>query len=211
MKKLIVLLLLIALAAAGCAGMQTGREVMQNEYLQGSQAYENDSYREAYVLLKSAAEAGNPNAQYQLATMYDFGRGTRVNHEEANVWYLRAAEQGQDDAQYNLAISYKRGEGIEQDDNKAIYWLARAAGSGDQDALEVLEDYARDGYPDAQYALALVFRDGVKLHASSALYPDERDDKNIAPDPDGYNYWLNLAAENGYPEAVKELNTKSDD
>jgi TPR repeat protein len=136
--------------------------------------------------------------------MYDFGRGMAVNHEEANVWYLKAAAQGQDDAQYNLAISYKRGEGIEQDDNKAIYWLGKAAAKGDQDSLSVLEDYAGQ-YPAAQYALALVFRDGVKLHDYPALYPDEEDDENITPDPEKYIYWLEQAAENGYPEAVAEL------
>jgi TPR repeat protein len=212
MKKLIALLLLIALAAAGSAAAATddaSRQIMQDKYRQGMRAHGNNRYSEAYTLLKQAAEAGNPNAQYQLAAMYDFGRGTKVNHEEANVWYLRAAEQGQDDAQYNLAVSYRQGEGIERDDNKAVYWLSRAAARGDQDSLKMLNDYGRRGYPEAQYALALIFRDGVKLHNSPGLYPDEDDDENIAPDKSKYNYWLNQAAENGHQEAARELKQNS--
>jgi TPR repeat protein len=206
MKKLIALAVLLVLAAAGCAGRadRVGREVMLDQFLQGQAADREGAQAKAYDLLKPAAEAGNPNAQYLLATMYDFGRGMIVNHEEANVWYLKAAEQDQDDAQYNLAISYRRGEGIEQDELKAIYWLGRSAARGDQDALAVLTDYAQDGSPEAQYALALVYRDGAKLHNNPELYPDEDDDANIEPDAGKYTYWLNKAAESGSPEAIRE-------
>jgi TPR repeat protein len=200
MKKLSLLLLLVALTAAGCAS----REIMQDNYVRGNAAYDEDYPVEAFVLLKPAADWGNPNAQYLIATMYDFGRGLRVDHEEANVWYLRAAQEGQDDAQYNLAISYKRGEGIEQDDAMAVYWLGRSAARGDQDALSVLEDYA-NSEPEAMYALALIYRNGAELHTDNpALYPDEEDDRSIAPDPEQYLYWLNQAAEQGHPQAVKE-------
>ncbi|MDR1396293.1 MAG: sel1 repeat family protein [Desulfarculales bacterium] len=201
MKRLSLLLLLVVLTASGCAG----REIMQDNYVKGTAAYDEDYPVDAFILLKPAADWGNPNAQYLIATMYDFGRGLRVDHEEANVWYLRAAQEGQDDAQYNLAISYKRGEGIEQDDAMAIYWLGRAAAQGDQDALGVLEDYADNGESEAQYAMARIYRDGASLHPGNpSLYPDEEDDQAITPDPEQYLYWLNLAAEQGHPEAIKE-------
>ena len=204
MKKLSLLLLTLVLVA-GCATTMNTREVMQDSYLQGVQAYEDYDYDKAFSLLKSAATAGNPNAQYLLAILYDFGRGTSTNHEEANVWYLKAAEQGQDDAQFNLAISYRRGEGIEQNHDMAVYWLGKAAANGDRDAMRVLVNEYSDTYPEAQYALAHIYRDGITLHNNLDMYPNEEDNQEIAPDAEEYRYWLKMAAENGHPEAMKEL------
>jgi TPR repeat protein len=178
---------------------------MQEAQLQGQTAFEKGNYAEALRLLRPAAEAGNPNAQYYIAIMYDFGRGIGVNHEEANIWYLKAAKQEQDDAQFNLAISYQRGEGIEADDKQAVYWLSRAAANGDVDALRELTNYADEGYPAAQYALAKIYRDGVTLHNNNTLYPSERDNKTIAPNAKLYQKWLQEAAAYGSPEAIKEL------
>ncbi len=206
MKKL-SLLLLLGLMIVGCATTgANNRLVMQDSFMQGKQAYEEHDYAKAFSLLKPAAEAGNPNAQYYLAILYDFGRGTKVNHEEANMWYLKSAQQGNDDAQYNLAISYRRGEGIEQDEHKTVYWLSKSAANGDADAMSVLTDYAQDAeFSDAQYALACIYRDGVKLTGDLTLNPNERDNQNIAPDAEQYKFWLQKAAESGNPEAIKEL------
>lgn len=206
MRKLSLFLFLLMLCAA-CATMGNNREAMLDNFLQGKQAYEDNDYAKAFELLKPAAEAGNPNAQYYLAILYDFGRGVPTSHEQANAWYLKAAEQGQDDAQYNLAISYRRGEGIEQDTGKAIYWLGRAAALGDDDAMDVLTSYAEgnDDAGQAQYALAQIYRDGVTLHNNPTLYPSERDNSDIAPDMEAYQYWLKRAADNNYPQAVQEL------
>lgn len=207
MKKL-SLLFLVLFFAVGCATTSTdgNRSVMLETFQKGMAAYDRGDYSQAFGLMKTAAEAGNPNAQYYLATMYDFGRGTRTDHETANVWYLKAAEQGQDDAQYNLAISYKIGEGIEQDDNKAVYWLSKAAATGDRDAINLLTgDYAENGNAEAQYALAHIYRDGVTLHEDTSLYISEEDNSNIAPNAEQYMYWLRQAAEGGYEPAVREL------
>ncbi len=208
MKKL-SLFLLVLVFCVGCATMGSvdTREVMKDQFNQGKQAYEDGNYSKAFGLLKPAAEAGNPNAQYFLAIMYDFGRGVKTDHETANAWYLKAAEQGNDDAQYNLAISYKIGEGIEEDQNKAVYWLSKAVANGDEDAMHVLtNDYAKSSqYPEAQYALAQVYRNGVKLHNDEIKYPNEGDNSELAPDMAKYKYWLEKAAGNGHAAAAQEL------
>lgn len=208
MKK-VSLLALFALVVfcAGCATTGVNyREVMHDQYVQGEQAYDYGDYAKAMSLLMPAAEAGNPNAQYLTAIMYDFGRGVPTNHEKANEWYLRAAEQGQDDAQYNLAISYKIGEGIEQDDNMAVYWLSKSAANGDMDAIDVLtSSYANRGNADAQYALAQVYKNGVTLHEDGDKYPNEQDNMEIEPDLEKYNDWLQQAADNGSKAAKDEL------
>jgi TPR repeat protein len=212
MKKLLAVLAVVILTAicspavAGEQGEQS-RKIMVDKYLQGAQLYESNSPK-AYDVLKPVAEAGNPNAQYLLGTLYDFGRGVETDHEEANRWYLKAAEQGQDDAQYNLAISYERGEGIAQNDRQAIYWLGQSAARGDGQALEVLKNYAKRS-ADARYALAQVYRNGVKLHNNQDLYPDEADDEAIAPDKDTYLYWLQQAVKLGSTKAAQELDAQT--
>ena len=203
MKK-VSLLLLVLLVCAGCATMGDNRGVMLDSYKMGKEAYENGDYSQAFSLLQPAAQAGNPNAQYYLAIMYDFGRGTDTNHEEANVWYLKAAQQGQDDAQFNLAISYKTGEGIETDDEQAMYWLSKSAANGDEDAMYVLTRSYADN-PQVQYNIAQIYRNGVTLHNDTETYPNEEDNINIAPDMEKYRYWLQQAADNGFPGAAEEL------
>ncbi|HIB30871.1 MAG TPA: hypothetical protein EYO25_02685, partial [Candidatus Thioglobus sp.] len=42
----------------------------------------------------SLANNGDANAQYDLAVMYDTGRGVAEDDKEALMWYLKAAEQG---------------------------------------------------------------------------------------------------------------------
>ena len=155
--------------------------------------------------IRLAAEAGDPNAQYELALMYDFGRGVSVSHEQANAWYLKAARQGHDNAQYNLAISYIQGEGIEQDHNKGVYWLIQSAKNGDPDAFEVLTRYANNGNAEAQYALAQIYRNGVSLHNDLEHYPWEEDNSSITPDMGQYKYWLQKAARSGHPRGAEEL------
>jgi TPR repeat protein len=221
-------LVLALLAAAGCVAADRNRSLMADDFLLGKNAYEHKNYVKAYQWLKPAAEAGNPNAQFYLGMMYDFGyvlindksphirsrplsSRTRTplqlksDREQAVAWYLKAAEQGQDDAQFNLAISYSTGEGIEQDDDKAIYWLDKSAASGDQDALNRLKGYADDGYADAQYALARLYREGARLHHDLRLYPSEDDNQEIIPNPAIARRWLQEAAANGQPQAIKEL------
>src|SRR5947207_1220281 len=43
---------------------------------------------------RSAAKQGHALAQYNLALMYERGRGVGQDQKEARAWLLRAAEQG---------------------------------------------------------------------------------------------------------------------
>ena len=44
--------------------------------------------------LTSEAEGGDPEAQLQLAELYDSGFGISADRGQAVVWYRRAADQG---------------------------------------------------------------------------------------------------------------------
>jgi TPR repeat protein len=200
-----------------------GRALPVDDFLLGQNAYEHKNYLNAYRWLRPAAEAGNPNAQFYLAMMYDFGHvltrdqqprvrsrslsphtrkiaRLKSDRQQAQIWYLRAAEQGQDDAQFYLAMAYSK----RQNHDQAVYWLSKAAASGDADALESLKEYADEGNGAAQYALACIYRDGVRPRHDLKLYPSERDNREIVPDPEIYQFWLQKAAANGCAPARRE-------
>ena len=95
---------------------------------------QNDS--EAVRWYRTAAQAGDPGAQYDLARMCEDGRGTRENASEALRLFQAAAEQRDADAQCNLAVKYAHGwGGLSQDVREALRWFRRAAEQGDADAL----------------------------------------------------------------------------
>ena len=77
--------------------------------------------------LKTKAEQGNADAQYNLGLMYDLGEGVPRDDAEAVKWYRLAAEQESARAQYNLCFMYAMGEGVPRDYVEALKWLNLAA------------------------------------------------------------------------------------
>jgi TPR repeat protein len=222
--KLSVLLWLLTVGCAAAPESGASRALLADDFWLGQNAYEHKNYINAYRWLRPAAEAGNPNAQFYLAMMYDFGhvltrdRQPRVwarplsphnrkilrlesDRQQAQIWYRLAAEQGHDDAQFYLAMIY----GKQQNHGQAVYWLSKAAAGGDEEALAKLENYARQQDAEAQYALACIYRDGVRLRHDLRLYPSEADNREIAPDPEASRRWLQKAAANGHAPARREL------
>ena len=83
---------------------------------------------------RGAAERGDAEAQYNLAVLYEQGRGYPHDLGQAAHWYGLAAEQGYMDAQYNLGSLYADGEGVGQDLAQAAHWYGRAAEQGLREA-----------------------------------------------------------------------------
>jgi len=88
--------------------------------------------------VQKAAEQGDADAQYDLATMYHNGEGVPQNYTEAMKWYKKAAEQGYVDAQYDLALMYLKGEGVSQDYIEGYVWASIASAKGKKDAKQYL-------------------------------------------------------------------------
>lgn len=92
-----------------------------------------DMGRDIYkTYVKSAAEAGVPEAENEYAYMLMLGFGTNKNSEEAIQYLLRAAQSGYARAQYKLAREFLSGRAIETDEVKAKFWLEQAAEQGEQ-------------------------------------------------------------------------------
>ncbi len=80
--------------------------------------------------VRSSAENGDAEAQFELGCNYDAGDGVEKDPAKAVYWYRKAAEQGHARAQFNLACSYANGEGVEADQYQASYWFRKAAEGG---------------------------------------------------------------------------------
>lgn len=77
--------------------------------------------------LRSSAEQGDAEAQFDLGLMYALGDGVAQDDAEAVRWYRLAAEQGHAPAQYSLGAMYAMGEGVTQDYVLAHTWCTRPA------------------------------------------------------------------------------------
>jgi TPR repeat protein len=61
--------------------------------LKAVEEIDNKNYSAAFELLQPLAEAGNPKAQLNLATLYDLGLGVAADGHKAVDLYLKVAEQ----------------------------------------------------------------------------------------------------------------------
>jgi len=85
---------------------------------------------EAVVYLIKAAEAGHPQAQCDLGTLYYQGQHVTKDPTTAVKWFKKAAVSEWALAQWNLALCYIDGIGTERDYDQAVYWLGEATSKG---------------------------------------------------------------------------------
>ena len=96
-------------------------------------------------ICRSAAELGDPDAQYFYAWMCAGSEATEGCLVEALRWYRLAAIQGHVSASYRLALMYDEGRGVSSDPAEAAKWY---------------EVSAKEGLSDAQYRLGLLYECG---------------------------------------------------
>ena len=77
-----------------------------------------------------AAQAGNPEAQYALATLYKEGRGVPKDLAEAARLLAASALADNTDAQVEYAIALFNGTGVERNEPVAAGFLRKAARKG---------------------------------------------------------------------------------
>lgn len=77
-----------------------------------------------YLLMK--AQAGDTDAQFSVAALYDKGQLTSVDRNAALNWYLAAAKSGHIRAAYIASYFYCRGVVAEKEPEKANYWASKS-------------------------------------------------------------------------------------
>ena len=136
------------------------------------------------LVLREAAIAGDPAAQFEVASRYTEGRGVAQNLAEAVKWYQLAAAQELAPAQYRLGSLFEKGHGVNKNLAKARIWYKRAAEQGNRKAMHNLAvlyaegingkpnytkaaqwftQAAEHGLRDSQYNLAILYARGLGL------------------------------------------------
>ena len=107
-------------------------------------ALREGNFSQAAGLLQRRAEAGDPEAQYLLASLYRSGRGVEQDDGAAYRWMKAAAEKGHAKAQFNLARMYLEGRGVVMDVRQARVWLAKASALGHLEASKLLAEISTE-------------------------------------------------------------------
>lgn len=170
--------------------------------------------KKAEKWLDAGAKAGNAEAQYYLAKVYDDSKGGKHPNKEIVEWLEKSATQGYMQAQLMLGKIYQFGRrGIPKDLAKAKQWYDLAAAKGSNEAMQQLQviyqlsgdEYskavladenvewldmgARQGNAEAALNLAMLTEEGRKI---------PRDYKRAAE-------LYQLAADAGIPQAQAAL------
>lgn len=123
--------------SVGCAGAaaQNANESATSIFTAANNAVKQGDYNTAYRQYLRLATNGHPEAQFNLALMYQRGVGVNRDPAEAGYWYEKAAASGIVEAMLNLGTLYDVGGGLGPDLNIAAQWYAKAASAGNGQAM----------------------------------------------------------------------------
>lgn len=94
-------------------------------------ALDRADYGTALKVWMSAAQGGDPDAQYYMGVLYEKGAEGPPNYTKAASWYRQAADRGIRRAAINLGRLYEQGLGVEKSEGEARKWFAKANGTGE--------------------------------------------------------------------------------
>jgi len=94
---------------------------------------------------KKLAKGGSPRAQYQLATMYETGRGVAKNINKAKEWYKKSAANNFTAASHRLIYIDVKGSGFKASHKPWFKDLVNDAKNGDGEAMFILGDMNENG------------------------------------------------------------------
>lgn len=80
-----------------------------------------------FEILKTKADAGDVNAQYNLGLNYELGTGVRRDLGQSVAWFGKAANQNDPEAQYRLGLIYAGTEAGQPDPVEAYAYLNLAS------------------------------------------------------------------------------------
>lgn len=157
--------------AAAEAGDVDAQRKLGEMYQQGKGVARNAA--QALAWLAKAAEAGNAEAQFRVASFYlASGSGSgAVSGADAHQWLLKAAEQGHAMAMVGLSAQYSMGKGVDKDPVQAFAWMRKAADAGVPRAfagLGWMYQTGRGVEPDPVEAVRMLRR-GVELGDQAAV------------------------------------------
>ncbi len=169
-----------------------------------------DSLVEAARFYRIAADQGVATAMYNLARMFDKGRGVARNMAEAAAWYEKAANAGHTAAQASLGTLYEFGEGVPVNLAEALRLYRLAADKGEGHAMTSLgylyaqgKGVARDPQ-EARKWYQMAAEKGQSRAMFNLALMHMRGEGGAASGVEAIR-WLNAAVEKGHSVALREL------
>ena len=162
--------------------------------------------------LRESASAGDPNAQFVVATRYLNGENVPVDYAKAAYWYGKAAASGLAPAQYRVATLYERGKGVDKDLKAALSWYERAGALGNVKAMHnaaVIAAGNEAGGPDYVRAykwFSIAAAHGLKDSEFNLAVLIERG-LGTKPDPVEAMFWYSAAAAQQDHDAQTHVDT----
>ena len=146
----------------------------------------------AFALFRRAAEAGLPEAEFNVAVMLDSGRGVVPDASQSAIWYARAAIHADQRAAYNLAQLYETGHGVPRNTSLAQAWFAASKLPAARDrALEL----------NAQDPGVALSKPSLVAPSAGAVVPSKRSGIELVwtsqPQPEPVRFFVELRALDG--------------
>jgi TPR repeat protein len=153
------------LAAVTCSVLWGG------DFSQAINDYEAGAYIKAFNTFFTLAKEENPQAQFNVALMYEKGRGVRQDTAEAMRWYEKAAQNGYAPAAYNLAVLLEH-TGDAHAKEKARYWYEKAVEGGVKEAYNNLARlfFEGKGVPQDIKRAETLLKEGAQKGSAEAMY-----------------------------------------
>ncbi|UZW53604.1 SPOR domain-containing protein [Sphingobium sp. JS3065] len=119
----------------------------------GVDAWQQGDYAKAVATWQPLAQAGDPDAQFNMGQAYKLGRGVKADPAAAIDWYRKAAKQGHSRAEDNLGLlMFQQGDragafpylqhAAERGEPRAQYIVGTALFNGDLTAKNWVRAYA---------------------------------------------------------------------
>lgn len=174
-------------------------------------AFQRGEYLTAFQTALPLAQNGDSAAQTLIAGLYEKGLGIAQDTKQAATWYEIAAKSGNREAKFAYSLKLLKGKDVPKDIKAGAQFLKEAAeeghptamfnhanqiiadrptSAGYRKALPFYEKAAENRVPDAYYALAVIYREGLTTGIQ---------------DPKKSHAWLKKAASAGVDTAKVDL------
>lgn len=157
-----------------------------------------------------AAEQGDTDAMADLGLVFRNGDGVAVDYEASISWLLKAVNKGCSRSMNILGIAYLYGYGVEKDLTEANDLFEESAGKGDPEAMFNLSISYSTGRQvkinnEKAFELCLKAAEMNILSAMNQVGIYYLQGVGIKSSPLKALHWIELAAEQGHPQAKKNL------
>lgn len=101
--------------------------ILAASWAEADAAFQQGKFVKALKVWQHLGEKGDAKALYNVASMYEEGKGVARNYAKAATFYRKAAEKNFAPAHHKLGSLYSIKRGVPHDEVKAAKWFRHTA------------------------------------------------------------------------------------